>query len=192
MKNVRALCALVIGALALSGCTLVPTSNRPVVINRGFVGYELFSRTIPGTINGRVQFVTQPVYIVDATGHLTRLSRIVPSPPTLDSILHELVIGPTTNESLIGYTSSLPKGLVILQATIKNNVGYVDLARPLNTLAHGQEVLALGQLVYTAHAVGAIDGLEILVAGVAQPLLLPNGRRAKLITDANYASLLNP
>jgi len=192
MSRARVLGALVVGAMALSGCTLVPTSNSPVVISRGSVQYELLSKTIPGTINGRVQFVTQPVYIVDATGHLTPSSRIVPSPPTLDSILHELVIGPTTIESFAGYTSALPKDLVILQATIKNGVGYIDLARPLNTLAHNQEVLALGQLVYTAHAVGAIGGLEILVAGVAQPLLLPNGHKDLLISVGDYSSLLNP
>ena len=145
MRRVRVLCGLVVGALFLSGCTLVPTTDSPVVIKRSLVQYELFSKTIPGTINGRVQFVTQPVYIVDATGHLTASSRIVPSPPTLDSILHELVIGPTTIESFAGYTSALPKDLVILQATIKNGVGYVDLTRPLSTLARSQEVLALGQ-----------------------------------------------
>jgi hypothetical protein len=192
MRRVRVLCGLVVGALLLSGCTLVPTSNSPVVIERSSVGYQLLSKTIPGTINGRVQFVTQPVYIVDATGHLTSSSRIVPSPPTLDSILHELVIGPTTIESFAGYTSALPKNLVILQATIKNGVGYVDLARPLSTLARSQEILALGQMVYTARSVGAIGGLEILVAGVAQPLLMPNGHKALVITDGNYASLLNP
>ena len=32
---------------------------------------------------------------------------------------------------------------------------------------------------------------EILVAGVAQPLLMPNGHKALVITDGNYASLLN-
>jgi hypothetical protein len=192
MRRVRVLCVLALGASLLSGCTLVPTSNSPVVIKRSLVGYELFSKTIPGTVNGRVRFRTQPVYIVDATGHLTPFSRIVPSPPTLDSILHELVIGPTTIESFAGYTSSLPKSLVILQANIKNHIGYVDLARPLSTLAHAQEVLALGQLVFTANAVGATDGLEILVAGVAQPLLLPNGRKALLVTIGDYASLLNP
>ena len=191
MTRVRVLCSLVVGALLLSGCTLVPTSNNPVVIERSSVGYQLFSKTIPGTINGRVQFVTQPVYVVDATGHLTATSRIVPSPPTLDSILHELVIGPTTIESFAGYTSALPKDLVILQATIKNGVGYVDLTRPLSTLSRSQEVLALGQMVFTARSVGAIGGLEILVAGVAQPLLMPNGHKALVITDGNYASLLN-
>ena len=191
MTRGRVLCSLVVGALLLSGCTLVPTSNNPVVIERSSVGYQLFSKTIPGTINGRVQFVTQPVYVVDATGHLTATSRIVPSPPTLDSILHELVIGPTTIESFAGYTSALPKDLVILQATIKNGVGYVDLTRPLSTLSRSQEVLALGQMVFTARSVGAIGGLEILVAGVAQPLLMPNGHKALVITDGNYASLLN-
>ncbi len=191
MRRLRILGALALGAVLLSGCTLVPTAAHPVVVARGAVPFGLLGKTIPGTNNGRVQFITQPVYIVDATGHLAPSSRIVPSPPTLDSVLHELILGPTTIESSTGYTSSLPKDLVILQATIKNGVGFIDLTTPLSTLPRAQEILAIGQLVFTARDVGATNGLEILVAGVAQGLLLPNGKKARRVSEKDYRSLLN-
>ena len=77
----RVVLALVLCALALSGCTLVPTSGNPVDLRRTQVKFGLLDPTIPGTNGATVHFVTQPVYVVDATGHLTPSSRIVPPRP---------------------------------------------------------------------------------------------------------------
>ena len=189
--TVRRLVLLGLGAVTLAGCTLVPTAKSPVIINPKIVPFGLLGKTIPGTNNGRVRFITQPVYIVDATGHLTASSRIVPTPPTLASVLRELVIGPTDIEVSTGYSSALPKDLVILQAKVKQGVGYIAIADSLSTLPVRQQVLALGQLAMTASAVGATKGIEITVAGVAQRSLLPDGDTATVITASDYRSLLN-
>jgi hypothetical protein len=186
----RAAVLLLGASLALAGCTLVPTGGSPVVVAK--VPFELLAPTIPGTNGARVQFVTQPVYVVDATGHLTPSSRIVPSPPTLDSVLRELVLGPTAIESSAGFTSALPRDLVILQATIRGNVGVIALAKPLSALSRSQEILAVGQLVFTAHAVGATAGVEVTVGGVPEKLRLPAGTTRVRVSEADYASLLNP
>ena len=189
--RLRPLLLLCLGGVMLTGCTLVPTTNTPVIINPKTVPFGLLGKTIPGTNNGRVRFITQPVYIVDATGHLTASSRIVPTPPTLASVLRELVIGPTDIETATGYTSALPNDLVILQAKVKKGIGYIALADPLSSLPVRQQVLALGQLAMTASDVGATKGIEITVGGVAQPSLLPNGDTATVITASDYQSLLN-
>jgi len=179
--------------VALAGCTLVPTASSPIKLSHGAVKFGLLDPTIPGTNGARVIFETQPVYVVDATGHLTPSSRIVPSPPTLDSVLRQLVLGPTLIESSAGYTSALPHDLVILQATInKRGLGTIALAKPLSTLTPAEEVLAVGQLVYTARTVGATAGIEVTVGGVPEKLLLPGGGTAVKVTEADYASLLNP
>ncbi|MFI5036444.1 MAG: GerMN domain-containing protein [Acidimicrobiales bacterium] len=188
----RALLVLA-AALALSGCTLVPTSTSPVKIAPKAVRFGLLDPTIPGTNGGRVRFETKPVYVVDATGHLTPSSRIVPSPATLDSLLHQLLVGPTAIELSLGYTSALPHDLVILQATVSDaGLATIALARPLADLSPAQEVLAVGQLVFTARAVGATAGLEVTVGGVPERLRLPDGATRVRVTDALFASLLNP
>ncbi len=187
----RRLALVGVAALALSGCTLVPTAKAPVIISPKSVPFSLLGKTIPGTNGGRVRFMTQPVYIVDATGHLSASSRIVPTPPTLASVLRELVIGPTDIETITGYSSALPKNLVILQATVKKGVGIIAIDAPLTSLPTRQQLLALGQLAMTANGVGATKGIEITVAGVAQPSLLPNGDTATIITASDYRSLLN-
>jgi spore germination protein GerM len=191
MRRLRSLFVLLLGAMCLSSCTLIPTAQNPATIPNSQVGFELLSKTIPDTNNGRVRFRTQRVYLVDASGHLAPSSRIVPSPPTLDSVLQELILGPTKIETYVGYTSRLPRDFVILQAALKNKIGYLDIPTPLSTLSSRRQLLAVGQLALTAQAVGATNGIEITVDGVVQYLLLPNGKRAHLVTAGDFKSLLN-
>ena len=196
MRRARILLGLLVGALALAGCTLVPTASSPQLIAKSHVPFGLLGRIIPGTKNGRVRFISQPVYIVDAAGHLAPSSRIVPAPPVLVSVLRQLVIGPTKIESSLGYASELPKDLVVLSASFRGGIGYIDLASTLSTMAHRQEVLAVGQLTLTSRDVGIaleihVRGIEITVAGVAQDSPIPGGHEANLVTPQDFQSLLN-
>ena len=155
------------------------------------VPFGLLKRTIPGTNHARVRFVTQAVYIVDATGHLAPSSRIVYYPATLSNVIAQLLLGPSTIESSAGYTSALPKKLVLVSAGVKNGVGTINFATPLSTLPTMTQLLAVGQLVFTAYDVGATKGIVIKVAGVTQDLLLPSGQRASLVNEEDFLSLLN-
>jgi hypothetical protein len=196
VRRLRAPIALLVGALALAGCTLVPTASSPQRIGPKNVPFGLLGKTIPGTNNGRVRFISQPVYIVDATGHLAPSSRIVPSPPVLVSVLRQLIIGPTKIESFAGYTSALPKNLIVLSASFRDGIGYVDLASSLAKLPRSQEVLAVGQMVLTAHDVGItldiqVRGVVITVAGVTQDSPIPGGRSANFVTTQDFQRLLS-
>lgn len=182
---------LLLGALALSSCTLVSPNATPIRIPSKNVPFGLLNATIPGTNHARVRFITQPVYIVDASGHLAPSSRIVPSPPALATVVEQLLLGPTDIETSAGYTSALPKTLVVISADVVNDTGYINFATPLTSLPRSQQLLAIGQLVLTADVVGATKGLEIRVAGTPQELLLPNGKRTLLATPSDFQSLLN-
>jgi len=196
VRGVRATIGLLLGALALAGCSLVPTASSPQVIGPKKVPFGLLGKTIPGTNNGRVRFISQPVLFVDATGHLTPSSRIVPSPPVLESVLRQIIIGPTRIESNGGYTSALPANLIILSASFRSGIGYIDLGSTLSKMPRSQEVLAVAQLVLTARDVGVtlgieMRGVEIIVDGVAQDSPTPGGHEANLVTPQDFQSLLN-
>jgi hypothetical protein len=182
---------MVLGAIVLSGCTLVAPNASPVRIAVSKVPYGLLNQTIPGTNNARVRFITQPVYLVDATAHLVASSRIVPSPPALATVIGQLLLGPTAIETSLGYTSALPPNMVLISATVQNEIGYFNFATPLSRLSKAQQLHAVGQLVLTAYAVGAARGIVIKVAGVTQSLLLPSGAHGTLVTEKNFQSLLN-
>jgi hypothetical protein len=192
VNRFRTLLWLAIGAVALSSCTLIPTSAKPVSIppSQGLSG--LLGRTIPGTNHGRVRFVTQPVYIVDATGHLSSLSRIVTAPASLTSVLDQVIVGPTKIEKFAGYASDLPSNLLVLQATVKDKVAYIDISESLAKRSRTKEILAIGQLVFTAYYAGAKNGIEISVAGIAQKLLLPDHKFVSIATAKDCEILLQP
>ena len=192
MRRLTSIVGVVLAAVLLSSCTLVPTSGKPAIIPRNKISFGLNDKTIPGTNNGHVRFVTQPVYIVDTTSHLAPSSRIVASPPTLYSVLRTLVQGPTDIERSAGYSSQLPKNFVVVAASIKKGVGYINITEPLSTLPPLQQVLAAGQLVLTAQDIGATRGVEILVGGVIQDTLLPDGTARHVVNAKDFASLLNP
>lgn len=127
--------AVALCALALSSCTLVATNAAPVRIAKGKVPFSLLSPTIPGTNHARVRFQGLAVYFVDATNNLTATTRIVPFPPVLSTVIEQLILGPTAIERESGYTSDLPKKLVLVSASVKGEIGYVNLATPLSGLS---------------------------------------------------------
>ncbi len=191
MNRLRTMLVIALGSLALSGCSLVPTASAPQRLSPDHIPFGLLDRTIPATNGGRVRFITQPVYIVDVTGHLAPSSRIVPSPPVLETVLRQLILGPTEIERAAGYSSALPKNLVVISAEVRNSVAHIDLATPLSSLPRSQQVLAAGQLALTANDVGAVNGIEVSVGGVLQSLLLPNGSTARVVLVKDFQQLLN-
>ncbi|HVB51468.1 MAG TPA: GerMN domain-containing protein [Acidimicrobiales bacterium] len=191
MKSLRLVLLLALGAVLLSSCTLVAPNAAPLHVPRSNVPLGLLHKTIPGTNGARVRFVHQPVYIVDATGQLAPSNRIVPSPPTLTSVVQQLLLGPSAIEASAGYTSALPTNLVLDSATVRNDVGYINLASSLDTLSVSQQLLAVGQLVLTADEVGATGGIVVQAAGVVQQLLTPGGQRRTLVSSKDFLSLLN-
>jgi len=192
MKKLRLLLLLSLGSALLSSCTLVATNPTPAHVSKFKVPLGLLNKTIPGTKGGRVRFVTKPVYIVDASGHLAASSRLVPSPPNLRSIVGQLLLGPSPIEASVGYTSALPLKLTLLTASVRNHIGYINVARPLDTLSVSEQLLAVGQLVLTASDVGATRGIVVETNGVPQRLLMPNGQRKELASKSDFQSLLNP
>ena len=106
-------------------------------------------------------------------------------------MLQELVLGPTAIETSTGYSSALPRKIVIVDATVKDKIGYLDIATPLSTLSQNRQVLAAGQLVLTAEDVGATNGVQISVEGVIQDVLLPDGKKLRLVTTEDFSTLLN-
>jgi hypothetical protein len=86
----------------------------------------------------------------------------------------------------------LPSKLLVLQATVKDKVAYIDISESLAALSRSKEILAIGQLVFTAYYAGATNGIEISVAGTVQKSLLPDHKFVSIATAKDCESLLQP
>ncbi|HEY7931851.1 MAG TPA: GerMN domain-containing protein [Acidimicrobiales bacterium] len=190
MRRWRPVLALVMASLVLGACNFISPDAEPQAVNKSVVPFGLLHRYIPQTNHGRVFFITQPVYLLDAGGHLAPASRIVPEPVKLDAVLRELLLGPSKIESFAGYSSALPRTLVLVSATIHAKVGIINLGTRLSSLTLTQQLQAEGQLVLTATAAGATRGVIIEVAEVRQTLPLPGGKHVRFLTSAEFQNLL--
>ena len=147
MRRWPTVLAILLAGAALSSCALVSTTAPQRITSQ--IPFGLPNKTIPGTNGARVRFATQPVYFIDATDNLAPSSRIVTYPAALDTVISQLILGPTDIERSAGYSSDLPKKLVLLSANVRGEIGYVNFATPLNSLSREDQVLAVGQLVLT-------------------------------------------
>lgn len=190
MRTLRAALTFVLASLALSACSFISADSSPRPVAKSHVPFGLLHRYIPQTNRGRVIFVTEPVYLLDAGDQFAPASRIVPSPVKLDAILRQLLLGPSKIEASAGYTTALPTNLVLVSASVQHGVGVINLGNHLNRLPLAQQLRAEGQLVLTASAAGATRGVIIDVAETRQVLPLPNGEHVRFLTSAEFQSLL--
>lgn len=191
MTTVRRLGLVLVAALVLSGCSLISPDAQPNVIPKDKVGLQLLSPTIPETNGARVRFITQPVYLVDTTGHLAPESRIVPAPPELAEVTQQLLYGPTPIEQSLGYTSAIPTNEIMLSAVVHNGVATINLSESLSSLSTRDQLLAIGQLVLTSSDVSTVREVIVRVDGAVQSVLAPNHHRYRVLTKSLYLGLLN-
>ena len=122
---------------------------------------------------------------------LTPVIRHVERQPTTDSLLNDLLAGPTDNERATGITSALQGGNVVAGIHLSGGQAVVELASAMDNTARNDEVLAYAQLVCTLTGRPDVDGVTFTRNG--QPIGVPRGDGSLAqgpLTAADYASLL--
>ena len=126
-------------------------------------------------------------------GLLVPVRRQVPSPPTVNDLMHDLLAGPTDTEQSAGINSALPGANVIGDVTVVDRVALVDLATaPLDT-GRNDAILSYGQVVCTLDA--RPDILGVLFRQDGEQVDVPNADGALVkvpLTAADYAGILAP
>jgi hypothetical protein len=194
-NTVALVLAVLIGAL-LAGCG-IPTSSAPQAIAKSDVPFHLLGPSSPSTSTpfNAPGGVSEVIYLVDATLHLTPRNRIVAPPANLTQIVNLLLLGPTEQEStdgvqsfLTGATiqSSSSNGAVV---TLANGVATVDFAtNPVQVVGAVQTLLAIAQVVFTVTQQPNVNGVLFEIAD--QPIEVPVGPNGALVpgpvTTAQY------
>ena len=190
MRRLRILVPVLLGALALSSCTLVSPNATPVRIPNSKVGLQLLSPTIPGTNGAHVRFNTQAVYIVDATGQLSPSSRIVPTPAALSTVIQQLLLGPSAIERSVGDSSALPT------AWYSSRPRFITRWRSQlrdvpSFAATGQGDAGHRSTRSHRRPGGGHERHRDQGGGVIQSLPTPSGKSLKLVTPQDFESLLD-
>ena len=117
---------------------------------------------------------------IDATGNLIRKEthRSIPATNSpLTATLQTLLAGTSIDEESKGYISLIPDGTVLLSASVKNKVAYLNFNDAFQWNKYGVEGYfgQLIQIVYTATTFESVDSVQFLIEGMKQDYLGSEG-----------------
>lgn len=174
----------------LAGCGIAAEAMpRPTDPPRAFV-QGAPSPTAPPTDAGPITerlFLVRDDALVEVTRHVDRW-------PTTESLLEDLLAGPSETESTAGLTSVLSGGDVVAGVRVSNGTAVVELAATADNTQRNDEVLAYAQLVCTLTARGDVNGVTFVYRG--QPIAVPRADGSlpetpeTPLTAADYATLI--
>ena len=147
----------VLAALVVaSGCGVV-SAGAPNAIPKGQVPFHLLTKEVPTTTSttAPVATVAVTVYFVGQTHQfLVPATRAVPAPPSLHTVLEELLAGPTIHERTAGVHSAISDAVrlrSVKPAVVKPSadVVTVDFNTAFGLISGTQQVQAVAQVVFT-------------------------------------------
>ncbi|HEX3564722.1 MAG TPA: GerMN domain-containing protein [Acidimicrobiales bacterium] len=186
---VRGIAALVLAVLIaglLAGCG-IPSSSAPQAIAKSDVPFHLLDPSSPSTSTpfNAPGGVSEVIYLVDSTLHLTPVYRIVAPPANLTQIVNLLLLGPTDRELTAGTQSFLTgtttqsgsnNGALV---TVANGVATVDFATNPVQVVGANQILAIAQVVFTVTQQPNVTGVLFEIAD--QPIEVPIGPNGALV-----------
>lgn len=177
--------AVVAVMTALAGCGIPADRDAREIEGQGS-GRESEFPAVPSVESGSV---SQRLFLVRDEALVT-VVRWVPSQPTVDALVHDLVTGPTAAERARGMTSAVLGTDVVGPVRLAGGQATVQLATGSENV-HSDEVLALGQLVCTLDSHPRVDGVSFVRDG--KRVSVPRGDgtlSAGPLTTADYANLV--
>jgi spore germination protein GerM len=129
------------------------------------------------------------IYLVTA-GHLVPVSRSVPAPLSVGTVLAALVQGATRDESAKGYVSSVGPQASVLSAQVMDNSAVIDISDSFSGIGVQEQIAGLAQIVYTATELPGIQNVKVQLNSRSASVPRGDGSAtAEPLTRADYASL---
>lgn len=144
----------------------------------------------PGPTPG--DFAAVSMYLV-SDERLVRVTRDLPAPRSLESILDSLLAGVTEPEERSNLRSSIPTATRVMGIDREGNLARIDLSREFAAVGGMEEILAVAQIVLTATSVGGIDLVALQLEGVPTDAPVASGALSiEPVSAEDYASLVSP
>jgi Sporulation and spore germination len=187
------------GVLAAAGCTLaacgIPTQLSASPISASQIRTPL--PVTPTTVSpcAKSACTKVDVFFVAPTGRLAPVTRVAPPHPRITTVISALLAGPTASERATGFSTALGAGIKLLSdhQTTRRKLITLNFGIGFETLSGTQEVLGVGQVVYTVDAVNPSYGVIFETDGVA--ISVPEGT-GRFVTGAvrvsEYAGIRTP
>ncbi|MCU1370963.1 MAG: hypothetical protein JWO77_2157 [Ilumatobacteraceae bacterium] len=116
---------------------------------------------------------TTSVYLL-SEDRLVPVTRSVDDDAALDDLLTQVITGPTEVEQSLGITTAVPAG-TLASVDTSRGIAEVDLTSSFGDIRSGEQILALGQIVYTLTGQPGIGGVRFTVEGKEVKVPLSEG-----------------
>jgi hypothetical protein len=124
---------------------------------------------------------------------LVRVTRRVPEPPTVTSLVRDLQAGPTLTERNDGLSSALPGAGVITGVRQVDRRAEVALGSELDASGRSDEIVAFAQVVCTLTSHGDVDAVFFVRDGRRVAVPRADGSLSEgPLTAADYRPLIAP
>jgi len=177
-------------AIVTASCG-IPTQDAPSTISKGAIPFNLLSPSSPTTTAATVPpvaSVSEPIYLVAPTQHLSPVFRNVAPPANLTQIIGALLEGPTSAESSVGLQSFLTGKSSDVVATVLNGIATVNFTTNPVQVVGPNQILAISQVVFTTMAQPGITGVLFEISGTAVEVPTAGGAQVPgPVTDITYA-----
>jgi hypothetical protein len=183
----RTVAVLTVAAGVLSGCG-IPTEDTPRAIDPPHG--PLAAAASPTSAATSAGPVTEQLFLVK-DGMLVGVARHTDSAPTVNTVVKDLLAGPTAPERATGITSALLGSNVVAAVRIRASYVVVDLASAIDGTARNDDVLAYAQLVCTLTDRPDVNGVTFTRGG--QPIGVPRADGSLSegpLTTADYIGLM--
>ena len=172
-------------AVAAAACG-IPVDSEPRAVVPPHGPAEALASPAPDA--SRSGPIVETLYLV-MDGAIVSVDRGTTTEATAQSVVTDLLAGPTEAEATAGYTSAVPAGTVINGVRVENGLAVVDLGPGLENAV--RQDLAFGQIVCTLDARSDVNGVTFVHDG--QPIGVPGGDGVVTkgpLTTADYEDLL--
>lgn len=170
VRRMAAVIAAVVAVSAMAGCG-VSSQGRATRIEPEDVPFGLLEDQPTTTVVEEGKTAT--MYLLSAD-RLVAVDRSVPTDAGLDDLLGEVIAGPTEVEQSLGITTAVPAG-TIASVDTSRGVAEVDLTASFGDVRSREQILALGQIVYTLTGQPGIGGVRFTVEGKDVTVPLSDG-----------------
>lgn len=176
-------------SVAVAGCGISPQPD-PHPINPPRGPFQAITSPSPDPVESGS--VPQQLFMV-RDGSLVAVTRHADHQPTAESLIQDLLAGPTEAERDNGITSALEGVAGVSAADVRGGLVTIELAAPLLETGRNDAVLAYAQLVCTLTA--RPDILGVTFTRDHEPVGVPRADGSLSpgpLTTADYADLIAP
>jgi len=179
-------------ALAVTAACGIPPDDHATLAAPNSVPFDLLGQAPSATTTSLPIAPTEKSTIFLVQGErLAPVSRELPAPVSVQSVLEALAAGPTATEVQLGLrTALLSPGLILQSGGVSGGIATVDLGQPFTEIAGRDQIVALAQIVSTVTGLPGVGRVKFTLEG--QPVGILRGDGA-VTTDSvsrdDYATL---